>query len=239
MSDPEGNHRRFGRLYEGYFVVNKIIAALSILFFSTSCAQGREDKGALIPPTKIHITELIFANDLPQHYFIAQYDGYRICRDSEVPKNVEKSLVAGILQTESMSLGDPETCQISYLKEKNIERKYDFSIKKNGCDFNFIIFNNIVRRLDVVGNINDLEAFNKCAFRSGLFSMGFNGALDIDDERLFVPRSKSFWAAFPEGENYVPLIQFFLAQCDFKMRKFASRQDVIAASQNMECKTLK
>ncbi len=221
------------------FRMNKIIMTLSLLFLSTSCAQGQEDKGALIPPTKIHIAELIFANDLPRHYFISQYDGYRICRDSEVPKNRGKTLVQGILQTQSMSLGDSEACQIRFLKEKNIERKYDFSITKNGCDFNFIIFENIVRHIDVVGNISDAVAFDKCVFRTGLFTMGFNGALDIEDERLFVPRSRSFWASFPEGEEFVPLIQFFLAQCDFKMQKFASRQDVIAASQKMKCKKFK
>ncbi len=219
--------------------MNKIMMTLSLLFYSASCAPSQDDKGALIPYTQIHIVELMFAEDLPEHYFIGQYDGYRLCRDTDIRNGWKNSFVGLVLATESMSLGVPETCQITFLKKRRDNRRYDFNVKKHGCDYYFQMSDDVVRRMDIIIDSDDITVFRKCLFRTGLFSMGFNGALDIEDERLFVPRSKSFWAVYSKGPEYVTLVQFFLAQCDFKMQKFASRQDVIEASQNMKCKKFK
>ena len=115
-----------------------------------------------------------------------------------------------------------------------------FCFGKTICEiFDFVIENEVIRHIDVVGNIDNAPLFDKCIYRVGLFSMGYNGALDIEDERLFVPRSESYWMFFPDGEEFVPLIQIFIELCDIEMQKFSSRKELIEASKNMKCKTLK
>ncbi len=220
-------------------LMNKINMVMLLLFSTTSCSKDVDSKGFLIPGTQIFSAELILAEDLPQHYYLGQYTDHRLCLNDTIKKGWLDSFVGPVLQTEIINFGLPDGCQITFLDKKHDSRAYDFYIKKHGCDYYFQMSKDGIQYMDVIVNKSDITSFRKCLYRTGLFSMGFNGALDIEDERLFVLRSESSWAAMHKGPKYVTEVQDYLSQCNFKMQKFASRQDVIEASKNMRCEKIK
>lgn len=220
-------------------LASNIVAILSAGIIGMSCNAGIDDRGFKVPYTELYSVELLFSEDLPEHYFKPENEKYLVCRDSEVPNDGKRNLVNTVLNTDHMYLGNDEECSIHYKRVMDPNVEYDIEVAKNGCSLYFALAPQKIDHIYVVGNHDKVDQFNKCKYRVGLFALGYNGALDITDERLFVPKTNSFWASFSDGPKYVPLFQYFMDLCDLEMRRFKSQQNAINASQNIKCGTIK
>jgi hypothetical protein len=212
-----------------------------MVLFTASCQAAPTKQvggGFLVPYTKIRSMELLFLSDLPTHIFFEPSDGHKLCRNSDFLKQRRARLTDHVLRSNVMKIGSEDSCKITVLKKPPPFFKYNKKIANNKCKYYLNIKGNNLHHLYFIRDHSNIDLYDKCFFRMGLFMMGMNGALEIEDARLFVPRKKSPWAALPAGESSVPLVQYFMDLCTFEMKRFESREEADLASENVMCGTI-
>jgi hypothetical protein len=107
-----------------------------------------------------------------------------------------------------------------------MRQRADLALDHDGCRFVFAMVGHQLQSVVVYPKPFSAVQYEKCVLRLGLFVNGFNGALVIEDARLFVPYRKSAWATHPNPPTYVPMFHYLLTECAIDFSQIERRSEL-------------
>ncbi len=194
-----------------------------------------------IPETGLFLDDVIFYKKFDGIHYLTNIDGVRLCSGSYLTKasdGTSRSTIGFVLGTKGVRFsGDSEACDLTILpphSSREIQSDNFSEVYSNGCRFYFRLGESSLSNMEMVGPEDSVQ-FDRCLYRAALVSMGYNGVLTVSDENLFVPSDASPWAGVTGVTKEVPLFQYILRACDFKMRVFDDLDDLNRSVKTTRC----
>lgn len=206
--------------------------SLAALAFGAACSQAA-DATLAIPGTRVTLDEVLFVPGNDRRYRFDVRD-WRVCRRSDFAPGARLDLIDVVLNADVLRLApDGSTCNVVFSQaEVATQAPSDLAITSPGCRVIFGRSGSQLRSARVTPRPFSAEQYEKCASRLGLFLLGFNGALVIADDTLFVPTAQSIWSTFPGRPGYVPVFQYLLGRCTIDLGRIEMRTDL---PRSMKC----
>jgi hypothetical protein len=209
------------------------VAAAALLLGCAS--QGRSLPP--IPGSRITLDQAIFLPGRDSRFALSRGGLWRLCRASDHARGSRLGLITIILAREGLlQLGEAGDCEVRVTRsDREAPRPSDFVHDAHGCRMVFAQDGGMLRSARLAPTPFVPEQYEKCLLRLGLFLVGYNGALAIGDEDLFVRSRHSPWMSFPRPPAFVPIFQWTIGACDVDPARIARRADLPT---NMHCREI-
>lgn len=212
-----------------------LLAALSALALGAQCAPPEQNAAApdqadarpTIPGTRVSLEDALFLPGRDTRLPIDSPPGWRVCRSSDHASGSRLGLVSVILNDEDLlQLGSEEDCRVRIMRDAPPANASDFVVDGPGCRFAFERAGEALRAVRLTPAPFVPAQYEKCFYRLGLLLRGFDGALVMPDEILFVPVGNSPWVSFPNPPAQVPVFQYLLSACAVDPARITRRSEV-------------
>jgi hypothetical protein len=212
-----------------------IARATGLILALAACSA--QASSPLIPGTRITLEEAFFLPGEDRRYVADTPNRWLLCRDSDTPADAHLALLGVVLSDgDLLRLQLADRCNVRVSRAPvTATAASDMVVDAPGCRVVFGKDDEELASILINPSAFSAEQYEKCLFRVALFLKGFNGALAISDEDLFVSYRSSPWSTYPRPPRYVPLLQIYIARCDLDTSLILSRNDI---SSRVSCRPI-